>query len=180
MARLFFAAWPAPGWCSQLLELAAEALRVADGRLLLPADWHVTLCFLGHVEQDTLAPLLQRVVKIDSPAFALRFDRVEHWRGSRVLVATVSEVPAEGRGLAESLQRVAREAGLAPDFRPWRPHLTLARSIESRVSPPDGLAAHPLVGALPLAVDSFRLAESRSNGARRYAQLASWRLRAVP
>jgi 2'-5' RNA ligase len=111
---------------------------------------------------------------VRSGTLTLRFDRIEFWREPRVLVATAQPIPA-GLALAQSLQRCASDLGLAPDRKPWRPHVTLARSVLPKLLPADFQGEQALPNPVTLTVSSFVLAESLVGApARRYAQLASW------
>jgi len=193
--RLFFALWPDPAWCARMLGAAAPQIAAADGaaagRALAGSDLHVTLCFLGAVAEPELAGLLQRVAGIDVAAFGLEFVRLEWWRQSRVLAATVAHVPPEGERLAAALAAAAREAGAGPDSRAWRPHMTLLRGAvagpEAPVATAPVAAAASGSPALPLRMPAtrFYLAQSQEVGAQvcrnaaapRYATLASWPLR---
>jgi RNA 2',3'-cyclic 3'-phosphodiesterase len=156
----------------------APVLAAAAARALARADLHVTLCFLGAVSEAQLAPLCERAGKIDGASFELAFERLEWWRAARVLAATATGVPPAGAQLAAALAGAARQVGLAPDERPWRPHMTLLRGATV-----PQLAAEPIRLTLP--VSRFYLAESQGLGAQacgraeapRYATLASWPLR---
>jgi 2'-5' RNA ligase len=110
------------------------------------------------------------------------------WRTARMVVASAARVPTAGAALAAALMSSAREAGLAPDVRSWRPHVTLLRGVAPQSLPPPATSAGdswPLA-PLTLPVSRFYLAQSQGLGAqacgameaRRYATLASWPLRA--
>lgn len=165
---MFFALWPSEEWLSQLAEARAAALPQLGGRAVQPADWHVTLCFLGAVPDSALDALLKRAAGIRAAPFKLQFDGLETFRGARVLAATASQAPPEAIALVQSVYRAAREVGLTPDEKPWHPHVTLARAISARQQRP--------LTPLALPVVSFHLAESLAAGPRRYASLASWPL----
>src|ERR1700676_3798526 len=127
MQRLFFALWPQASWSSQLTEAAAPVLAAAGGRVQATIDLHVTLCFLGAVGEAQLAALCVRAGEIETQPFELVFERFEFWRESRIVAATVAQVPAAGAELAHRLASAARQVGLMPDLRAWRPHVPLRR-----------------------------------------------------
>jgi 2'-5' RNA ligase len=175
---LFFALWPSPGWASPLLEAAASTIEMAGARAMHPSDLHVTLSFLGSVEESRLEALCSSAAALHAAAFALQFDRIELWRESRVLVAACSQIPPAGLALAQGLQLAACGLGLAPDRKSWRPHLTLARSVLPRYLPAELQAERPLTSPLAWSVSRFFLAESLiSPQPRRYARLGGWPLR---
>jgi 2'-5' RNA ligase len=185
LRRLFFALWPQGSWSQRLIEAAAPVLTAAGGRALAQFDLHVTLCFLGAVGELELAALCVRAGQIEATSFELEFERLELWREARIVAATVERVPPAGLELAQALSTAAREVGLAPDLKAWRPHVTLLRGL-----PPERLPAELAADAWPalrfkLPVARFYLAESQGLGAQvggasergRYRTLASWPLR---
>jgi RNA 2',3'-cyclic 3'-phosphodiesterase len=146
---------------------------------------HVTLCFLGAVGEAPLAALCERAGQIQASAFELLLDGLELWREARILAATATRVPPAGRALAEALAAAARELGLAPDVRAWRPHLTLVRGATAQHLPPELEAPGSMAPQLALLATRFYLAQSQELGrepdraveARRYRTLGSWPLR---
>ncbi len=78
--------------------------------------------------------------------------------------------------LADSLERVARDLGFAPETREFRPHLTLARARRGeRAKLPERLSA-PLV-APPFPVSEVILFQSVLHpGGARYTALERYRL----
>jgi RNA 2',3'-cyclic 3'-phosphodiesterase len=160
-------------------------LRAAGGRALARVDLHVTLCFLGAVGEAQLAALCQRAGKIEAASFELTFERLELWPQAQILVATVERVPPAGLELAAALARAARQVGLAPDPKAWRPHVTMLRGVTLQRVPAEPAGDAWPVPRLPLPVARFYLAESQGLGAqgcgaaeaRRYATLAWWPLR---
>jgi RNA 2',3'-cyclic 3'-phosphodiesterase len=185
MRRTFFALWPDASWRGQLLGAAQARIAGCAGRVLASVDLHVTLCFLGAIEESNMAALCQRAALLQAPEFELAFDALEYWPQSRVLAATGSQVPEAATTLACALRASARSLGLYPDEQPLRPHVTLVRAAQTPQRPP----GHALALSPPLrfAARRFYLAQSHELEAAtataaqtgRYARLASWPLRAV-
>ncbi|MFI4866548.1 MAG: RNA 2',3'-cyclic phosphodiesterase [Steroidobacterales bacterium] len=188
MRRLFFALWPDGPWSSRLIEAAAPVLSKVGGRALASVDLHVTLCFLGAVDDAQSAALCARAGQIEAASFELAFERLEWWRAARIVAASVACVPPAGVALAAALAKAAQQIGLVPDLKPWRPHVTLLRGASMPQLPAE-LAAEQVGDAWPalqltLPVTRFYLAESQGLGAQvcgraeapRYATLASWPL----
>ena len=175
--RVFFALWPDEA-CRQRLEAATQqALSGAAahaGRVVPPADWHVTLCFLGAVPESLLPALQGSAARVHAPAFVLRFERLHHW-GQAGVLALMGDCPREATALAATLRALSRDLGLAPDDKPLRPHITLVRGLRgARWREPRGAALELLFPAT-----RFELAESRENvaaPAARYRSLAGWPL----
>jgi len=99
--------------------------------------WHVTLAFLGQVDESRLDGLRERLDRAAGrhQALQLRIGRGGAFPSAgraRVLCAHISGEPAaleRLRGLASSVAAGARRAGAPPpdEGRRYRPHLTLAR-----------------------------------------------------
>jgi len=178
--RLFFALWPEQAFIARL-RASAQLPGLSGGRAVAELDLHVTLCFLGAVEESCLPALCERVAGLQLPPFELEFETIEHWSRSRVLVASSATVPEAGLALAGALHAQARAVGLRTDERPLRSHVTLLRGLAAG----SAAAPVPLSPPLRLAASKFYLAQSQqleaasasSLAPRRYVQLAAWPLR---
>ncbi len=128
MARTFVAVWPPTAVIDEL-----AALTVPDGvRRTKPENMHVTLAFLGDVADPAAV--------VDALA-GRRWDPVEvavgprlAWLGRGVLVVPVS-------GLDQWAAQVADALGQRRD-RPFRGHLTVARTRSRRQPPVDVPVEH--------------------------------------
>ena len=175
--RLFFGLWPDESCCAEL----AAAMRSADvtgpghaGRAVPLPDWHVTLCFLGAVEERLLPALHAGAAAVQLPAFELRFGRLRCWAEAGV-VAALADCPPEAAALAAALRSICLELGLSPDEKPLRPHITLVRGLRGQ----SWHGAREATLNLRLAAREFCLAESQEGiqaPAVRYRTLARWPL----
>jgi len=108
-------------------------------RRVPPANFHLTLAFLGSVPLSRLPEVKEagaRCAKssgVRDVPIEIVLDVIEHWRKPQVLVATASETPPAAVELAENLQRSLVESGFSPDIKPFRVHATVARKVR-RVS----------------------------------------------
>ncbi len=124
LARAFDAEWPLPG------------------RLSPPDNWHITVRFLGSVDDLTLDRLMAGLDEAPSserdwPARPIGIDLRGIGTFPRPDNATVLWVGVESEPLiemAEAVEDLVTSIGVEPDDRPYRPHLTL-----SRVRPPQDL-----------------------------------------
>lgn len=99
-----------------------------DGlRWSTPDQWHVTLVFLGEVEDATRAKLVQALNTLRQPALKLRMERLGVFERSGILYAEV-EVSEELLRLYEAVAAAVRRCGLEVEERPYRAHITLARA----------------------------------------------------
>lgn len=111
-------------------------------RWLRQDAWHLTLTFLGAVEVRLSVDLEARLGRAAGRAapMSLRLTGAGRF-GRHVLWAGIEGEREQLRRLAAATDAAARRAGIDVDVRPYRPHLTLARS--------DGWTdLHPIVAAL--------------------------------
>ena len=103
-----------------------------------PENLHLTLRFAGDISNAQATEFSDRLASISIDAFELRLDGLGVFGGNepRSLWAGV-ETSSELDALARANERAARAAGLAPEPRPFKPHVTLARL---RSASPDQVA----------------------------------------
>jgi 2'-5' RNA ligase len=135
--RAFVAIVPPAAALAELAEAVAPLQAAAPpGVRWVPAEqWHLTLAFLGEVDDGALPDLTERLARAARrhPPMGLAFGGAGRF-GDRVLWIRVQVPDADGgRGaselkrLAASVAAAARRSGMPVDDRPYRPHLTLAR-----------------------------------------------------
>jgi 2'-5' RNA ligase len=157
---MFVAVWPDDSTLKRLSSL--ELGHVQGVRLVRPGRWHITLRFLGEVEEDLVPALVDALGDAaESMAGPLRCEvgpETAWFSGERVLQIPVA-------GLDEGAEAVRRATlPLVPDSNhgeaPFTGHLTVARSKQRRL---DGAARDALAG-VPFAssfdVSSFDLVVS--------------------
>ncbi|HEY2281746.1 MAG TPA: RNA 2',3'-cyclic phosphodiesterase [Streptosporangiaceae bacterium] len=186
--RLFVAAVP-PAEVRTDLSAAltphqAERAVHRDLRWTGPADWHVTLAFLGDVPGPVaagLGPALERAAARHRP-FPLALAGAGAFPAApdaRVLWCGLGGDHAALAALAGDVVDAVTGAGAAPPDagRPFRPHLTLARSRGR--TPAD---VRDLVTALSgyaspsWPVDRIQLIDSDPGGRPRYSTIGHWPL----
>ena len=97
-----------------------------------PQSWHLTVKFLGEIEENQLEPIQRAVEKAVShfSSFSLQiegFGGFPHLRMPRVLWAGVSGQVDELQLLALQVEEALSPLGFPSESKPFRPHLTLAR-----------------------------------------------------
>ena len=125
-----------------LQALLATMPALEDFRWVRPENIHITLRFLGDIEEEqaAAAEALLRTGE-DVPAFDILIDRFgvfPHLKRPNVLWAGPSETPEPLVEFEASLSRYLVEAGFPSAEGLFHPHLTLARR-RSRDRPPAGL-----------------------------------------
>ncbi len=171
------------------LEAALAPLRPDWPELRWAASerWHVTLAFLGEVDDAVRERLPVRLERAAAryPRLTLSFGRAGAFpspRRARVLCAHVSgehQALAGLTALAASVAAGARRAGAPADDegRRFRPHVTVARSRHAADLSPLVRALGEFSGAAWTA-DHVHLVRSYTGPLPRYDTLASWPLRA--
>ncbi len=163
--RLFFALWPDDRQRDSLRNAISPVAKLVEGSAVYRGNWHVTLAFVGDVE-ERLVPELQEAARgILFEPFRMRFDRCEFWPRPRVAVLAAQTVPPACEYLVDSLNLVLKDLGIAVDERRYRPHITVvqrARPFETQ----------RLAQAAVVEWQGFELVESASiHGQRTYTPL---------
>ena len=99
-----------------------------DGlRWSAPDQWHVTLVFLGEVDDGARARLVRELAEVRQPVLTLRMERLGVFERAGILHAEV-EASTELLRLYEAVAAAVKRVGLEVEERPYRAHITLARS----------------------------------------------------
>jgi len=130
--RLFFALWPTETLREQIEELVRPVLSGCNARLIPPANFHVTLAFLGSVTDDALASIMDAAGQIDSEAFELTFDHVETWMSAHIACLAITPAPAPLTRLVDRLRSSLWVRNVDADRKEFKAHVTLARDWHDR------------------------------------------------
>lgn len=158
--KLFIALWPDEPVRVALAAGLAALARAAGGRPTSPPNLHLTVAFIGPVDDRRFGDIAGLLAVTRPPPFALVLDRLDAFLSQRVLFRAPSRCPAELLDAQQELVSRIAVAGLPVDRRPFRPHVTLARRCDraalaavvgqpGRGQQPDGAGALPRVAAGP-------------------------------
>ena len=97
-------------------------------RWIEPADYHITLRFIGDIDGRLADEVLAALDEVSRPPAAVAFEGLSWFGGDkpRAIVAKVKPAPALVE-LAADHERRLRRLGLPPEPRNFTPHVTLAR-----------------------------------------------------
>jgi len=169
--RLFFACWP-PASALPALHHHSERLHARLGGRVVPrARLHLTLAFLGDVDDARLVELTTLAARVAaaSTAQSIAFDTLGGWDNGIGWLAPSAPPPGLIE-LAEHLNTALRDAGFLVERRRYRPHLTLLRSARRH------WRSHP-VAPLDWPLDHLALVESTMGPqGPSYVELARWPL----
>ena len=125
MPRLFTALEvPAPiAFSLSLLRGGLPAARWVD-----PENYHITLRFIGDIDEPTADEIADGLARVARPGFALALDGLGAF-GSRKPHAVYAAVKPSGalKELQAEHERIIQRIGLEPERRKYTPHVTLAR-----------------------------------------------------
>jgi RNA 2',3'-cyclic 3'-phosphodiesterase len=150
-------------------------------RWITPENYHLTLRFIGDVDDTTAHEVASLLGRVKRGAFDLHMDGLTSFGGRkpRAVVANVSPAQALLDVQAEQ-ERLMQRIGLEPEGRKYTPHVTLARLRESSSRDvAEYLAARGFFRTSPFKVSRFVLFSSRNSvGGGPYVVEASYPLNA--
>lgn len=163
------------------LDLAPQdKIRIAEWRQKMPpsingevppANFHVTLAFLGQVTQAQLEPLSTGASKLDVKSFSLRFEHIGYFSKPKALWLGCDAIPEPLQELQRALSKIASAQQLNVEKRNYTPHITLFRKCAE--NPPAPL----LSPDFELKFETFSLFSSENIGSGVfYRPLHSWSL----
>lgn len=160
MIRLF-AALPMPEAIGQALARRQTGIDAARWRPT--ANLHLTLRFFGELREDVARDLDAELVGVRGRPFEVVLNGVGAFgEGSDAHVAWAGVEPSEPLNqLARACEAAARRAGLKPDTRAYRPHVTLG--YLKRPDPAElgaWVQANNLLKSPPIRIESFGLYSS--------------------
>ena len=148
----------------------AQSLSILRGglpgaRWIDPENYHLTLRFIGDVDDQTELEVASLLGRVRRQPFELRFDALSSFGGRRprAVIAALAQTAALMELQAEH-ERLMQRVGLEPEGRKYTPHVTIARLRDSSSRQvADYLAARALIEPLPFTVSRFVLFSSRAS-----------------
>jgi 2'-5' RNA ligase len=128
-------------------------------------NYHVTLRFIGDVDDETAQEIAWLLGQVRRKDFELRLDGLQSFGGRkpRAVVATVAPSPSVMELQAEH-ERLMQRVGLDPEGRKYTPHVTLARLRDtSSFEVAEYLSARAAFRSPPFTVSRFVLFSARSS-----------------
>lgn len=152
----------------ELPEAIRERLALVKGplpgaRWIEPEDMHLTLRFIGDIDNPTADELAGFLASIETHPFEVRVTGLGSFGGNDPrTIHAVADGSVALDHLQKAVDRAARSAGIPPEPRSFTPHITLARL---KGTPPDVVAR--FLGSrgrwqpMTFVVDRFTLFSSR-------------------
>lgn len=151
--RLFFALWPDDAVRAGLARWSRELHALCGGKPTRPENLHVTLAFLGGVEEARVADVERAADAVGARAFPLILDRPGYWKQNRIAWGGASVVPPELEALVSGLRGALVRSRIRFDAKSFVSHVTLLRGARE----PKGM---PALDPILWKIDGFALVQS--------------------
>jgi 2'-5' RNA ligase len=126
--RLFVGIPLAASVIEQLEKISLRHRVEGDGlRWSTPESWHITLQFLGNTSETQYECVIARLRELHVPPVPVELDELGYFDRAGILFAGVTLTP-ELLALQQRVTAATIPCGFTPEDRPYRPHITLARS----------------------------------------------------
>jgi len=134
-------------------------------RWIDPENYHVTLRFIGDVDDDIGREVAWLLGKVRRKDFELRLDGLQSFGGRKPRAVIASVAPSQSvMELQAEHERLMRRVGLEPEGRKYTPHVTLARLRDtSSFEVAEYLSARGAFRSPPFSVPRFVLFSSRAS-----------------
>ena len=124
--RLFFALWPDEVTREGLNGILTSIPR-HPGRQVALRNVHITLAFIGDVDNAMSECLQARAEKVRVEPFSMTMTKLGYFRRAKIVWLAPENCPLPLQSLVEQLNAELASCGYRPDKRPFSPHLTLFR-----------------------------------------------------
>ena len=125
--RLFFALWPDNRQRDRMRDFITPVAKLVEGRAIDRFNWHITLVYIGDFPVDRIHELEALKESVAVEPFRLRFDRLEFWPRPKIAALVAPTVPPELEQIVDQLRGGVFSAGIEPEQRTYRPHVTVVR-----------------------------------------------------
>jgi 2'-5' RNA ligase len=175
MHRLFVAIRPPEEVREQLLDLMGG---LHDLRWQNDNQLHLTLRFIGEVERPMADDIAAELARIRFERLSIALHGVGKFEKRRQGALWAGVQPKEQlKALAAKVERACQSAGVEPEQRAYRPHITLARWNGRAANVDRFLERHGGLASEPWEVREFTLFESRlGQGGAHYEPVADYPL----
>ncbi|MBT8118507.1 MAG: RNA 2',3'-cyclic phosphodiesterase [Gammaproteobacteria bacterium] len=151
--RLFFALWPPDSVRQSIIKASKPSMHKLKGRIIKPDRLHITLHFIGPVNDDVRQCMHEAALTVSGKSFDLKLDYLGQFFRARILWLGARVIPVELSELHKDLGQALSACGYQCDRRPFSPHITLMRKCIKPVK-------HQPEISIPWRIEKFVLVES--------------------
>ena len=128
--RVFFALWPDETIRKQIvMALEQSSIDKKQGRIVESNNLHITLHFIGNVNQKKLNCLHRAAQTIKATGFSFSLDHFDYFKKPKVLWAGLKQSPESLDNLHGILGESLSECHYKVEDRAYTPHVTLMRKL---------------------------------------------------
>ena len=144
------------------LRLSLLQSGIAAARWVDPGNFHLTLRFIGEIDEGTAADVDEALLRLKARPFSVQLAGVGVFGGDKLRTLWVGVEREERLATLQSkIEQALIRVGLPPEPRRFAPHVTLARLRDPRPRElQEFLSAHATFRAEPLRVERFSLIAS--------------------
>lgn len=125
---MFFALWPDNRQRERMRDFISPVVRQVEGQATDRREWHITLSYLGEIDEDYIPKLIAAAREIEFEPLRIRLDRMEYWPRPKIAAMVPPRVPPDLERLVHDLNGLKLAAGVLPSDRVYRPHVTVVRN----------------------------------------------------
>jgi len=168
--RTFFTLAPDPDTAMKIHRWCELCWPSLDRRIPVQ-NYHITLAFLGEVDEGGIEKIVEIFEPFSASSFELLLNDVGYWSHTGLLWLGPKDTPMQLATLAKQCARAANRIGARGTGKKFQPHLTLARKLSV---PP----ANPLIEPeFAFTAESLQLwSSTRAASGARYSTVCSWLL----
>lgn len=135
MKRVFIGLWPDAQTIEAIRPWSEQAQLHGQGRVLAPQHWHITLAFLGALEEGRLTPLCSEAAQWQIPVAPFKVERFGLFVDSQTLWLGSHEAHSlkAMQQTFSSLWAYLTPLGFRPEQRAFTPHISLLRRAQPHV-----------------------------------------------
>jgi 2'-5' RNA ligase len=166
--RLFFALWPDEEVRARLARWSRELRAFCGGRRVPTQRLHMTLAFLGSVEEERVGEVERAAGQVAPRTISLALDQAGYWKHNRIVWAGASAPSPELEALVLEVRDALGRSRIGFDPKPFAAHVTLLRDARAP-------QAMPELEPITWEVEGFALLRSQQPGGGGYEMLSSWK-----
>jgi RNA 2',3'-cyclic 3'-phosphodiesterase len=128
--RVFFALWPDDDTRKKIIQTFEQSsIEKGQGRIVHPDNLHITLHFIGNVNQKKLNCLHKAAQKVKAECFDLELNHFGYFQKPKVLWMGLKQKPESLISLHKLLGESLGKCDYQVEKRDYAPHVTLMRKL---------------------------------------------------
>lgn len=126
--RVFFALWPDDATRETIDGFTRDAVAACGGHPIAPENFHMTLRFIGHADAGAMSRMRKAAERVRTEPLRFKLDQLGFWPEPAVFWLGCRKATDPLLRLVVNLNTELGSEGFLVETRPFKPHVTLARS----------------------------------------------------